>query len=263
MMERLVVPIDVGHDGQQAIPVARSLAERGHASVELVTVVEPAEDRHAARLLRGLAERHGGGITTRVVATGGPPEAALLTELHADDKSLWCVGTRARGPIAEILFGSLSEDLVRDAHVPIMLVGPQATAPVEGDVLAVALDGTAPAEAALPTAWQLGSALGMTLRLLQVVEAGAGEDAPDVAETAYLARVAKRLVRGADADYEVLHASDVGRELTRYVERQPEVALLAMSSRGLKGVARLVHGGHAFELARHARTPVLALHPVA
>jgi nucleotide-binding universal stress UspA family protein len=261
MFTRIVVPIDLPYDGEHAIPIALALAERTSARVELITVVEPTERGRAETGLRTLADAAGGpSLECRVVETGGPPEAALLTELHRPHNALWCVGSHARGALGELVFGSLSEDLVRDAHLPVMLVGPDVDPARRGSVVGLALDGTPRGEALLPAAMDLAANLGMSLRLLQVIEAQASDVPADTVEAGYLSNVATRY--STDPDYEVLHARDAAKELSSYVERQDEVAVLAISSRGLEGRERLLHGSTAFEVAGHSPVPVLILHTV-
>ena len=80
--------------------------------------------------------------TCRVVGTGGPIAAALLNELQHGEKELWCIGSHAHGALWEMLLHSLSEQLVRTSHVPVVLVGPHVTSAPSGHVMAVALDGT-------------------------------------------------------------------------------------------------------------------------
>jgi nucleotide-binding universal stress UspA family protein len=259
VFKRVVVPIGRDHDGEQALPVAANLGYRADVPVELVTVVEPVEKLSAQATLRELARRSG--FTARVIATGGPPEAALLAELHGGEPSLWCVGSRARGALGEVVFGSLSEEFVRHAHAPVVLVGPHVEGPIDSDGIALALDGTARSESLLPDASDLASRLGMHLRLVQVAPELSGVFPSDISEASYLARVARRLTSGA-VDYEVVYARSVVHGLTEYAAREPTVGMLALSSRGLKGGARMLHGSAAFDVARTAAVPVLVLHSV-
>jgi nucleotide-binding universal stress UspA family protein len=258
VFKRVVVPIGRDHDGEQALPVAAALADRAQVPVELVTVVEPVEKLSAKATLRELVDRRAG-FTARVIATGGPLEAALLAELHGGEPSLWCVGSHARGALGEVIVGSLSEEFVRHAHAPVVLVGPHAEGPTDGDVLALALNGTARSESLLPDASDLASRLGMNLRLVRVAPERSGVFPSDISETSYLARVARRVTTG-DVDYEVVYARGVARGLTEYAAQEPTIGMLALSSRGLTGVARLLHGSTAFDVARSATVPVLILH---
>jgi nucleotide-binding universal stress UspA family protein len=264
MIERVVVPVDFSAESDRALSIAPVFASWAGAAVELVTVAEPADRAGIESRLAGLADRLGDDVTWRIIESGGSAEAALLTELHRDEKVLWCIGSHARGAWSELLFASVSEDLVRDAHVPVLLVGPHVESPPAGRVLAVALDGTEESEVILPAAAEMGWALGMTMRLLQVAGKGRDNLPTDSIETGYVGRAAAAMpsMKPQLADYDVLHGDHPARDLADYVAAQRDVGLIALATRGLRGRARLLHGGTAFELAHRAVVPVLIVHHV-
>ena len=264
MIERVVVPVDFTPGSERALVTAPTLARWAGARVELITVVEPVNRADVEPRLAEVGRRSGEATTWRIVESGGPIEAVLLTELHRSEKELWCVGSHARGSLGEMLRDSVSEELVREAHVPVVLVGPHATAAPSGRVLAVALDGTEQSEAILPGVADLADAFGMTLRLLQVAGSGALDMPRDSVETAYLARAAAK-VASTDhdrVDYDVLHGEHPAHDIAGYVRDRPDVGMVALATRGLSGRARLLHGSTAFELAHRATVPVLILHQV-
>ena len=175
--------------------------------------------------------------------TGGPIAAALLTELQRSEKELWCVGSHARGALWEMLLHSLSEDLVRTSHVPVVLVGPHATAAPSGRVMAIALDGTEQSEAILPATADLSGALGMSIRLLQV--AGPAQRRCPMTrrgrDTSRGGRQGSRH-RPDAVDYDVLHGGHPAHNIADYVAVHPEIGMVALATRGLSGRARLLHG---------------------
>ena len=260
MIERVVVPVNFTEESERALLVAPVLANWAGANVELVTVVEPVERPEVEPRLSQLAEAYGQGTTWRVVETGGPLEPVLVTELRRRENELWCVGSHARSATGELLFRSISEELVRDAHLPVALVGPHVNAPPQGRVLAVALDGTPPSEAILPVASALAVGLGMTVRLLQVGEAGSCWQ-----QTRPRPRTSRRGPQGPTierhaADYDVLHGKHPAHDVADYVAAYPEIGMLAVATRGVTGGARLRHGSTSFELAHRAGIPVVILH---
>jgi nucleotide-binding universal stress UspA family protein len=264
MIARVVVPIDFSAESDRALSIAPVLAQWAGAGVELITVAEPADRAGVESRLAELADGLGDNASCRIVESGGPPEAALLTELHRDEKALWCIGSHARGAWSELLLDSLSEDLVRDAHTPVVLVGPHVEAPPFGRVLAVTLDGTPESEVILPVAAALSGALGMTLRLLQVAGKGRDDFPTDSIETGYLGRAAETMpsMKSQLIDYDILHGDHPARDLAEYVAAQRDVGLVALATRGLRRGARLLHGSTAFELAHRAVVPVLIVHQV-
>ncbi len=262
MIERVVVPVDFAPESDRALVVAPVLADWAGASVELITVIDPNDRAEVEPKLATIAGDIGHGATWRIVDSGAPKGAVLVTELQRGENELWCVGSHARGAVGELLVGSLSEGLVRDAHVPVVLVGPHTAAAPSGRVLVVALDGTDQSEAILPVAAALAGELGMTLRLLQV-----GEPKPlppDVWETAYLSMAARKVpsIERKAVDYDILHGSHPAHDLADYIAKHPDVGMVAMATRGLSGGARLRQGSTAFELAHRAVVPVLIVHQV-
>ncbi|HWM18775.1 MAG TPA: universal stress protein [Ilumatobacteraceae bacterium] len=262
-IERVAVPVNWTPESDRARVVASTLARWAGVGVELVTVAEPIMAATLKPRLIELARNATAPTTWRIVETGGTPEAALLTELARDENQLWCLGSHARGALGELLVGSLSEDFVRHAHVPVMLVGPEVDVAPTGRVLAVALDGTEQSESILPGAAELALSLGMTLRLLQV--ASIREHVPpDVSESAYLSHAAARVSHfERDAvDYDILHGEHPAADIADYVAAHAEVGVVALATRGLSGSGRLLHGSTAFDVAHRASIPVLILHKV-
>lgn len=261
MIDRVVVPFDGTEVSERALVAAPVLAERAGASIELVMVGERADRTSYVAMLADAAMRVG--ATWRYIESGDDAEAVLVAALRRGRNELWCIGSHARGAMSEMVAGSVSEQLVRDAHVPIVLVGPHAKEPPMGHVLAVALDGTDEAEAIVHPAAETAAALGMSLRLLQVAGPGSEHLPADVSETAYLSRVAGRAAPFAhdEVDYDVLHGHVAATDLAAYAARHDDVGLIAVTTHGRRGRARLVHPSASFDLARHAPVPVLILHP--
>jgi nucleotide-binding universal stress UspA family protein len=115
---------------------------------------------------RSLAAADGNGTGLRVVTTDDDDiEGRLVDEVLERRNTLWCVGSHGRTAVGELMFGSVSADLVRDAEVPIVVIGPHSELRPTATVLAVALDGTDLSETILPAAVQVAHTLGLTLRL--------------------------------------------------------------------------------------------------
>jgi nucleotide-binding universal stress UspA family protein len=136
----------------------------------------------------------------------------------------------------------------------------------------VPLDGTRRSEAILPQVESLAQQCGASIILLEVLEPppphavvvipdmmkeGAIQRASEITE--YINDIQRRL-------------SDNGHVVQAIVERGPVVdtilkvaqstraELIAMSSRGYTGLARLLHGSVAGEILHRSKTPLLVLH---
>lgn len=257
--EHVIIPVDFSEASIAAIGVGRSLADRVGADLELLSVTTTRYENTTAAALRSLAAEHGTGVAHKVVTIDHDDvEGRLVEEVLARPDALWCVGSHGRTAVGELLFGSVSADLVRDAEIPILVVGPRAVDRPQADVIAVALDGSDHAEAILPAVAQLAAALGMRIRLLEVGRSHL--DGGDASETAYVARVASSLATDGSIDYDVL-VGNADHELADYVGRTSDVRILAMSTRGVPAGARLSVPSTAMRVLRHADVPVLMLHP--
>lgn len=258
-IEHVIIPVDFSEASLAAVAQGRQLAERAGAVPELLSVTAPRYANTTAAALRSLAADTGEGVQLRVVTTDSDDiEGRLVDEVLTRPAALWCVGSHGRTAVGELLFGSVSADLVRDAEVPIVVVGPRSELRPTATVLAVALDGTEHGETILPGAIELARALGYTLRLLQV----GGGTSGDSYDTAYVARVADSLDHPERIDYDTV-PGDVDDALVDYVGRSGDVAMLALATRGIPAGARLSVPSIALRVLRASAVPVLMLHPPA
>ncbi len=264
MIDRVVVPITTTTERYQALLIAPTLARWAGATVELLSVVRPSDRPDIEPFVRTTAEQLGPLTTVRIVESGGPIGAVLVTELRRSTKELWCVGSHSRSAIGELLCDSVSEELVRQAHLPVVLAGPSVVDAPLGRVMDVALDGSTRGAALVGAAADLAACLGMTLRLLQVSTDDAGDFPAEASETSFLRRVSRHLigVDPATIDFDVLHGGHPARQLIDDARRRSDVGMVAMATRGLDAPHRLLDHSTTFDVARHAPVPVLAVHHV-
>lgn len=240
-IEHVIIPVDFSEASLVAVEQGRALARRAGADVELLSVTSPRYANTTAAALRSLAAADGNGTGLRVVTTDDDDiEGRLVDEVLERRNTLWCVGSHGRTAVGELMFGSVSADLVRDAEVPIVVVGPHSELRTTATVLAVALDGTDLSETILPAAVQVARTLGLTLRLLQV---GLVHAESDAADSAYLARVAAGLEHPERIDYDTLYGN-ADDALVDYLDRSGDVAMLALATRGVPSGARQIGRAH-------------------
>jgi nucleotide-binding universal stress UspA family protein len=265
MTKRVIVPIGFETADELTIGIANALAQRLGGDVELVTVSPTKRVEQAEHHLAAVANGHSPKASWRVIE-GDDVESSLVGEALSHPDAILCLSSLARRSVAESMWGSVSEELVRDTGVPLILVGPHATRRVgsgAGDVLLVPLDGTMVGEAILGDAFKVAAQLGLQVRLVQVIEPG---DAPaDVRtfEATYLHNVAKEWRDHDDAiDYDVLHGRNASRALSDYIDAHDEVVLVAMATRGIPVSGRIYYPSTTFTLLRRAAAPIVVLHPV-
>lgn len=258
-IKHVIIPVDFSEVSIAAVEYGRWLADRSTSTLELVAVTTPRYAKVTASALASLATEQDLDATFRILETESDDiEGKLVEAVLSTPDTLWCLGSHGRTALGELLFGSVSAELVRDAEVPMAIVGPHARIRPDGGVLAVALDGTPVSESIVPAAVVAAADLGLRVRLLQV---GMGHVPADAADTNYLAGIARKYLPDLDhADYDTLYG-DPGDELVGYVERNDDVVMLAMATRGIPAGARLSVPSTAMRVMRHLPVPVLLLHP--
>ena len=176
------------------------------------------------------------------------------------------------GRAGRVVYGSVADDVLRHAEVPVLLVPPMLDHAWPTDrplTVLVPLDGSDLAEAALESAGLLAEGLGARLHLLQVVQPptyplyGDGyvyipfdDEAERANARQYLEEQAEKLTgRGIGASIEVaVGAPDIVIARTA-AEQQADV--IAMATHGRGGLARLVLGSVATGTLRRAHVPLL------
>jgi nucleotide-binding universal stress UspA family protein len=220
---QVVVPLDGSDTGARAQPFGHAIA--GHTGAEIVTVHagEPTGQVHAD------------------VHLPGPPVDALLDFVSAEPGRVLCLSSHGRTGFRRALLGSVAEQLVRRAAVPVLVVGPEVTIrpPVvlpRTIVVAVGSGRDSHGVAALARAW--APLLGANLELVHV-----GPEPPEPQTDALAGDV--RTVAGEDPAAGLLALADeLPGPLLYAVGAPPHEA-----SRPGRAVA--------LRLIRHARGPVL------
>jgi nucleotide-binding universal stress UspA family protein len=193
MYRSLLVPLDGTPFGEQALPLALSIARRAGASLEIVHVhtpfeyyrvpsaVAPQMDEQARKDKRAYLD----GIVSRLAAEGKAKAISTLLIGHAADAihdhavskgaDLVVMTTQGRGPVSRFWMGSVADNLMRRLPMPVVLVRPQETEPdmtqepVFKNVL-LPLDGSELAEQILEPALALGTLMQAEFTLLGVVD---------------------------------------------------------------------------------------------
>jgi nucleotide-binding universal stress UspA family protein len=191
--------------------------------------------------------------------------------------------THGHGPLSRFWMGSVADTLVRRLPMPMLLARPheEALDVLEEvherafDHVLIPLDGSALAETILDPAIALGQIMGAEYTLVQAIEPvvlGYSPAAQAVAlddqvleqwraeSLAYLERVAGRLrERGLAVRTGIAYGSPAVAIID--YAREHAADLIAMSTHGRGGVARLLLGSVADKLVRGAGVPILIQRP--
>ena len=235
-LSTIIVPLDEDvPDRHRAIDLADRLAAVLGINTELVTVTEPVVS------------------VSGVVSVTGVEGA--ITDLGDRPDVMVCMTSRGPSSVGEMLHGSVSSAVIRAMHHPVLIVGPHSDGSLSGTICAIAVDGSAEAETIIPFAAALAAALGLRPVLYQAGMVGSAVPR-DAVESGYLHRLAETAVPGTMLDFETLHGTSAEDALSDLASHD-DVALLAMTTRSVTALQRLLHGSVAADVVRHATCPVL------
>ncbi|MGO9110325.1 MAG: universal stress protein [Thermoguttaceae bacterium] len=308
MFHSILVPLDGSQFAEQALPLALKIANRAAASLEVVQVYDRyvIQDPRCGWLPFDLEEdaifeekvqAYLDTITMRLEkAASVPVTSALVGGLIADGilerartkpADLIVMTTHGRGPASRFWLGSVADELVRHASVPIVLVRPQEASADPGPEpnlrrILVPLDGSELAERVLEPAIALGSLMDAKYTFIRAVEPGwFPEGHPHLEEVkgelkvveqprlekrkaeaqVYLDGLAERLLAEArHIKTQVVVGESAATAVLDAVCRQ-DIDLIAIATHGRGNVKRLLLGSVADKIVRGTFVPVLVYRP--
>jgi len=298
----LLVPLDGSPEGEQALPVAQLITGQQGAAVHLVHVHTPNDTisiegmpvldeqmhslgrEHEHVYLERIAQRLTDDAAANVITAvlDHPVVPALLRYAGDNDIDLLVLTSHGQGGFMPAWLGSVADALVRNSHLPVLLVRPVdglAQPPSMAHIL-VPLDGSATGEQVLPFALTLGKPADALFTLLHVINPSARahsdlqielpEDPDDAVEIEvqrvraaerYLHTIAERL-RSEGAKVETRLVIDPQAATAILAEAHDgQDTLIALATHGRGGVARLLVGSVADKVVRGASVPVLVYRP--
>src|ERR1019366_2867910 len=298
MYRSILVPLDRSSLAEQALPLARSIAQRANSKLDLVEVhalyalEDPnagwlpfdrdrdAECKQQEQLYLDATAKLVGSLSPLTVTAGVLTGSAVLAETVADsilerahtgNADLIVMTTRGRGVVSRFALGSVADELLRRAPIPILLTRPTETPaaitsePVPHTHL-IPLDGSPLGDQILEPALDMARLMEARCTLLRVVEARSSPDdrrePPEKAQAeAYLERVAGRLrEQGHQIRTRVVVARHAGEAILAEAAAQAN-NLIAVATHGRGGLNRLLLGSVADKLIRTAASPVLVYRP--
>lgn len=288
MIKTILIPLDGSSLAERAIPYAVRLAHAGGGRLVLFHAT-PDHDQLArseaelaviASLGQHVETLRRLGVEAASWTVHGPPGAAIRSVVREHHVDLIVMSTHGRGGIGRMLYGSVADQVIREAAVPVLLVSPACDRRwEEGKPLRimVPLDGSHASEAALAPARDLGQALNAELWLVRAVEEpfeqslrygpngvpfviqAGGSDLDEALR--YLETVAGRFGTSFSS---IDVFADVGRAARVIAEaaRREDIDLIVMATHGRTGLARLALGSVATTVLQHAPVPVMLVRPV-
>ena len=188
------------------------------------------------------------------------------------------MSSHSRGGLKRLTLGSVTDYLIRNTHIPVLVVKPSASfiGATSGETvcrIVVPLDGSALAEQILPEVAALALRLDATVNLLQVLspltysqerimQPGLpGLEANIAGADAYLSGPADYLAKEAvTVSKDVILSDKVATAILDYAARM-RADLIAIATSGSGGMSRFVFGTVADEVTRKSPTSLLVFHP--
>ena len=262
---RILVPLDGSAEAEAALPLSAPLFRARPVRLTLFRVTAPDESAAAARdylgRVRDALRPHQVAAETRV--EWGAPAEEILWLAKTGGFDLVAMTTHGRGGLRRWFGGSVAEEVVRHAEIPVLLNRPGQPLP-PWTRFVVPLDGSPLAERILPDALRLARLFGAELQFLEAVmpplvmgrEAGFLPYLPPADPTPYLRGLCDRAAREGVAARPVARVGPSTREILRHLE-ESKAGLVCMTTHGRTGLARLAFGSTAEQILRHATCPVL------
>ena len=140
-MITIVVPLDGSRLSEGVLPYVENLASRLHAEVYLIQVLDtrPAtadvliiprsaqdDQRHAEEYLSGLASAwQAKDIDTNWEVMYGEPAASIVNCARVHKAFMVAMSTHGRSGVSRMVFGSVADQVMREAGIPVLLVRPK------------------------------------------------------------------------------------------------------------------------------------------
>jgi nucleotide-binding universal stress UspA family protein len=273
-LKKILVPTDFSDLSGAALRTAALLAEASGAEVELLyadpflppphflssqvtdmaTMIESSK-QHAQSRLDSLRTESLGSIRSTATVVEDLPVTAIIERSEAG-ADLIVMGTHGRSGFNRFMLGSVSERVLRESSVPLLLVRKETAATAAPTRILCPVNESEAARAAAEHAISLAALTGGRVTLLHVAERTAtaeqGREAID--------RFAPAELRGrASVSVEtlVLHG-DPAEEVIVYA-REHRFDLIVLGAQHRRFVDTSVIGGTTVKVTRHAECPVLVI----
>ena len=237
--------------------------------------IEQKANAHYTAYLDRVRARLGTEIKVETHVVAGDASEEILKAAETTQARLLVIGTHGRSGVGRWVYGSTANRLVREAAVPLVVVGPHALQRPAADVslkhLLVPLDGSSLSEAALPVATALAKTLGARLTLVRVV-GWAVQTYPYSLPDAYIPQIDEELEAGAKTYLARMESQIKDLPVDAFIVRgavadglmdvceKQSVDLVVMTTHARGGLARVALGSTADRMLQ-AKVPVLLIRP--
>lgn len=306
MKSRILIPLDGSKLAEAILPHAVVYANTRGAGITLLHVVsipqplilaswealdanvarsmlEDAGNEEIKEYLEGIAASlcaQGMDTLCQILLNEAKPASAIDTYVKQHPEiELVAMSTHGRSGLGRLIFGSVAEEVVQGAIVPVLLARSASTAEARHDYLTggyasivVPLDGSEFAAQALQVAKKLAAPTRAILTLVSALtdlptspdlssahSPSSEELDSSVARASALQHQRRHLeAEGFNVRTKLEHGSPA--EVVRRIAHEANADLIVMSTHGRAGLARLIPGSTAMRVVCHADCPVLLVH---
>lgn len=275
----VAVATDFSEPASVALAWGHRLAAMHGARVVLIHAVSGQADRHLTQEearcgLDGLAAPlRSEGLTVDVEMVEGPVAEVLSATAERVSADLLVIGSHGHGVIKRLLLGSVADELLRNARLPLLVVHPRdGQRRIEFRTALVGVDFSDPSHRAASFALRLlerhADSRLLLLAATQLPITFVGPDAPAMAlvETSEVNDSARegvqRLTRelgGHGLSVEGLVCPGAPSEAIRDTAEDRRADIVAVGSQPRSGAARVLLGSTALDVVHHAVCPVLVV----
>ena len=309
MLSLILVPLDGSAFAEAAIEPARRIAEQHEASLEFVTVHQPelpvselsgtpsVDPRFEAEMLRAqrqylervvAAARQRGPASASGVFLEGNVARELVRQIERGGAGLVVMTTHGHGGLERLWLGSIADRVVRETHVPVLLVRGAPDGEGAPDLprfrrIVIALGGVEDEQRVIDATMLITDRERATYTLLHVATItnllpaaalgvpmmpGEGSALPPTVDEAALAQARRYLERlaaplraaGVAVDCDVAVGGSVARAILDYA-RTTRADLVALATHAHAPLTRAVLGSVADKVMRSADASVLVVPP--
>jgi len=287
---RILIPLDGSPQAEQALAPAVMLAQhlQPSAAIVLARVIRspvmesgwasPYADTNSAGMLEDLAAEaqaylhttaqlpifQGKAVST--TAQMGVPAPTICAIAHHKQIDLIIMTSHGRTGLGKLVLGSVAEDVIRDAHIPVLIVRDHGeTFPDVGRfaplTILVPLDGTVLCEAAIGPAATLARAFHGTLSLVRILPDTAKNDAVTAQQAYdYLTVLHDRLTREDITVHRSLGWGDPAEQIIAKAHEH-RADIVAIATHGRTPLGQMLHGSIAATMLHQVSLPLLVVHP--
>lgn len=143
-IKKILFPVDFIENSSKILPYVLSLAEKYDSRIYLLHVVpnidkwgvhylphpsmktfQKEAEEGASRAMEELCnERLKGCKNFKRILTSGDPATEILKTIETEEIDLVIMGTHGRKGLEQVIFGSVAENVVKKATVPVLVVNP-------------------------------------------------------------------------------------------------------------------------------------------